>query len=1046
MQDNIFRFVNIRPPQRKEPLTGNIDNVDPYGAGRYDTALRQGMREAVEGGGREAVRTLADSYIGEHGLISSLERLGTPLAKFDQVIAALGKDADIDAISKAVWKVFDAKPKDLIARDNYITDRQNLADSITAAFFASSLPISGLSHLIRGLRLCELIERIVNADRDIFLEGGVARALRATVMIPLEEEFVQPKADNSVPVPQPLYRLSGGVANRFYTTSTFWRETAIRDFGYVYDHIACYVYTQPVPGTIPLYQLHSPADNLYTTSTTERDAATKRDPAYKLDGVACYVYSKQVPGTTPLYRLVSTVDHFYTTSATERDNAIEIYSYASEGIECYVFPIAITAGAIKPAGVSDLLIVRQTLRRYERGEIAHVENALKGEYKERTHRNTETTETLLLQETETTNEQEHDLQSTERFELKSEASKTVHEDMQTQAGLTVTGSYGTVTATVTGQFAFERSIEEATRTASSYARDVVERTRSHVQERTLERRSTRKVLEVEETAKHGLDNTKEGADHIVGVYRWLDKIYEAQIVNYGKRLMLEFYVPEPAAYHRVLEAGQRLNGLTKKKPDKPAITQGGIVTDLRPELITWPEIQKLAATYETSGIEPPPPPVVVIGTSIEIAHGDKDFEKIAPVQAAFGDDPVRWLPALGGTKTSGELKIPQGYVANRAEWTGQHQPYVRTVNNSAGMLEAPTWITIGSVTGGLNGSASFFQADPGGDGFTDTLPVAVISASAGVVVSFRVVCYRTAALFPKWQEKTYEAIMTAYRDQLQQYEEEVSRLNAERGIQISGRPSTENRKIEQIELKRAAISMLTGQHFDAFGAITDPQSKDESKSPKIVFDIATVEGDLVRYFEQIFEWHNMTYLFYPYFWGRKSNWPDVLSQESTDPLFTHFLKAGYARVQVPVRPNYEKIVLYFLTSSKIWQEAEDAPVAEPYLPLVDEIRNQTGDDFTIGKGTLDIQKNEAKVTGNGTQFTNDDVDREIRVQSKVYRIASFQSATAITLAKPFTGDSDPNAAYSLGPKLVGPSWEVRLPTTLVMIDKPDVVLPEWPED
>ena len=171
--------------------------------------------------------------------------------------------------------MFDVKPKgdlkDVIARNDFQTDRRNLADSITAAFFASSLPISRLSHLVRGLRLCELIERIANADRDIFLEGGVARVLRATIVIPFEDGIVQPKADNSAVIPQPLYRLSGGVAgDRFYTTSSIWRDQAIKD-GYSYDHIACYVYSQPFPGTIPLYQLHSPGDHLYTTSTTEQE-------------------------------------------------------------------------------------------------------------------------------------------------------------------------------------------------------------------------------------------------------------------------------------------------------------------------------------------------------------------------------------------------------------------------------------------------------------------------------------------------------------------------------------------------------------------------------------------------------------------------------------------------------------------------------------------------------------------------------------------------------------------------------------------------------
>jgi hypothetical protein len=105
----------------------------------------------------------------------------------------------------------------------------------------------------------------------------------------------------------------------------------------------------------------------------------------------------------------------------------------------------------------------------------------------------------------------------------------------------------------------------------------------------------------------------------------------------------------------------------------------------------------------------------------------------------------------------------------------------------------------------------------------------------------------------------------------------------------------------------------------------------------------------------------------------------------------------------------------------------------------------------MGAGTIDIQKGAMQVKGNGTQFTPDDVNREIRIESKVYRISAVQSATLISLTKPFPGvgatqrDAS-GAAYSLGPKLVGPSWEVRLPTMLVMIDTKDDQLPQWLND
>jgi hypothetical protein len=45
----------------------------------------------------------------------------------------------------------------------------------------------------------------------------------------------------------------------------------------------------------------------------------------------------------------------------------------------------------------------------------------------------------------------------------------------------------------------------------------------------------------------------------------------------------------------------------------------------------------------------------------------------------------------------------------------------------------------------------------------------------------------------------------------------------------------------------------------------------------------------------------------------------------------------------------------FAHYGELWQEAEDSPVAKPYLPLVDEICNQTDDDFTLSVGKISIQ-------------------------------------------------------------------------------------------
>ena len=108
------------------------------------------------------------------------------------------------------------------------------------------------------------------------------------------------------------------------------------------------------------------------------------------------------------------------------------------------------------------------------------------------------------------------------------------------------------------------------------------------------------------------------------------------------------------------------------------------------------------------------------------------------------------------------------------------------------------------------------------------------------------------------------------------------------------------------ELKKSAISVFTYQHFDFFGGVElSPEGYVQIK-----FAEAEAQGSYIRFFEQAFEWEQMIYLFYPYFWGTKFFWMFKMSIEEADPLFKDFLKAGAARVTVPVRPGFEKAVAH----------------------------------------------------------------------------------------------------------------------------------------
>ncbi|HYI93282.1 MAG TPA: hypothetical protein VEX68_07045, partial [Bryobacteraceae bacterium] len=81
------------------------------------------------------------------------------------------------------------------------------------------------------------------------------------------------------------------------------------------------------------------------------------------------------------------------------------------------------------------------------------------------------------------------------------------------------------------------------------------------------------------------------------------------------------------------------------------------------------------------------------------------------------------------------------------------------------------------------------------------------------------------------------------------------------------------------------------------------------------FDCCQVmkESPYIKFVEQVFEWRNMVYEFYPYHWAEKTHWTDLYNLSDTDPLFQNFLKAGYARILVPVTPGYNLAATNFVT-------------------------------------------------------------------------------------------------------------------------------------
>jgi hypothetical protein len=563
-----------------------------------------------------------------------------------------------------------------------------------------------------------------------------------------------------------------------------------------------------------------------------------------------------------------------------------------------VFPmdgrIPHTKGAVAPAGVADLLVVRQQLTGYEGADVAHIENVLRGERKLREHTRREESEVITLAESEVSTSEERELETTDRFEMTRETSTTIKEDAALKAGLNISGSYGpTVEFAVSAEGSLSRSKEEATKTAASFSQDVTERSSRKIAERILERTTTRLTTETIEKNTHELNNV-DGPDHISGVYQWVNKVYQAQMYNYGLRATFDFMVPEPAAF--LVAAMNRAHAGTVTLTKPPPFT-------LTPAQVNESNYGYWVQVYQAKDVAPPPELYRTKSADFKAGGGEKKTDYNHSGQIALDD---------GYRAVFGSV----GRVLN--QWEGDFSLDV-VLGRRTQRMGAGTWLWTTTL-----------------DDERDTVPFALDTFHvAQVAVAIEVKCQRTERAMDKWRLETHAKLATAHAALVADYEEKLAALQLQAGVAIRGRNPAANQLSIRAELKKSCISILTDQHFDLFDAIDDSPT---TGLPQVDLFEAAGEGPYVRFFEQAFEWEQMTWVTYPYFWGRKDQWDERIAYDDPDPAFNEFLQAGYARVSVPARPGFEGAIDHFLTFGETWNGGPLPPISSPlYLPIADEI-------------------------------------------------------------------------------------------------------------
>jgi hypothetical protein len=615
-----------------------------------------------------------------------------------------------------------------------------------------------------------------------------------------------------------------------------------------------------------------------------------------------------------------------------------------------------------------LLVVKQQLTRYEPTDIAHVENVLEGEAKKRTHRKLDRIEEELELFTEETTTQDRELENTERFELNKETTTTVQKDQQRGFGLSVSGRYGP-SVEFSSQLNLQDSSSqtESNRNAVNYAKDVVERSRDSIVSTVRELRRRRVLREIEEVNEHSLTNA--GAEHITGIYQFLDKIYTSRVFNYGLRQMFDFQVPEPASFLIYLNKAPR----SDIEVPVPPVDLSAFANDASD--INEANYLDLGARYNVEGLVPPPGSWLIRRKGVTHGTGDVDEE--------------------GNPKSfeSMEVDIPQGYVAAVAELsavlTSDEVPtLILSVGSQMLTLTKTSMTEIDLDQGNFkaytwDGPVLFFNEGSDFLAVEKLLINVFANETANYIVKAKVHFWRPNAPLG-WQIKTYEKIASAYQNLRLQYEQDIEDFRARQAGELQGTDDfgsspARNLRVINSELKKHCIAILRGTHANDLS--THHSGGSVANDPPL-FDIAeaVADGSKVRFLETAFEWDQMQYAFYPYFWSRRASWVDRFHIRNVDPVFEEFIRAGSARVVVPVRPGLEAAVSYFLeTHGKVWNGQGDPTVNDPlYKPIVAEIRERASD----SRGEIPVGVSwETRIPTDAVKLRKDDALPEWRLKA-----------------------------------------------------------------
>lgn len=592
---------------------------------------------------------------------------------------------------------------------------------------------------------------------------------------------------------------------------------------------------------------------------------------------------------------------------------------------------------LEPVGVQDLIVVRSRHLGYRLAELSRIENIAPGETRDRHHTVETESSSSFFEEVDHEEETTDSLATTTRDELRSEIDTRNSRELQLTG--TVRTSYrGPVTVEAEASVEFGQQSEVSTTTTSAHAVDVVDEATTKVRDRILRRTEHRFRRLVAERNRHAFTNDDDTGR--VAQYYWLEKVQRAALFNYGRRIMYEFVVPEPASY---------LRALSKVAPEVPSAVLPPPTTYYN-DLLAMP-LADLDGEYASGEL--------ARHFTLTVDEAPVSTWLDTPISATLTGKPDEIY-----TSVSADVVIPSGFRGEHLRITVQTSSEDKNILPHLTLAMADVTLHVQARTLDNEVTAARFRQHPQpsqGMAFGDTRVLLADASLAGdplsegghkvqlilenltlYAVTVSVLLVPTDAAVDAWRRSLLAAVVVDYRRQYETFAAQALAAvpNGPTLLEnLSDAQAAELRTIERDEIKRAALAVIRN---------ADPEGPDpiQQGEPQVAqwFREQRELTDEILFLEQAFEWEHMNVVLYGYHWSDPGDRSlQVFGVRGGDRPFREFLKAGAARVQLPVRPGFGKFVDDYMMTGEPWSGGPTPQIgSEGYLDVIAEQSAQLG--------------------------------------------------------------------------------------------------------